>query len=252
MNSALRAVMTGAVVSVGMILSASSAYAQTNEGPPTGAIIDLGGTETGTAAVTIDHNSAAPASASGTFVASETSTDITLAFREDPAFVFVSDVTLTDLTTGSITNLIQDPDFALGTPGTNTDAEWAYANVYGASYGGFFSDSCGSDFATCWYDGAVQAYDAIDQYVPTTVGDDYDLSFEYWDDGGLTTFSDLSTNGVVNGTGGSGADILAYAQAGLPAAAGTSPIPEPSTLATLGTGLLSLAGIARRRFVRNA
>src|SRR5581483_6509002 len=95
--------------------------------------------------------------------------------------------------------------------------DWTFDNVYGAAASGVVGVDCGV-FAFCWTDGSVQAYDAIDQIVGTTIGDTYTLSFDYWDNGGLTTFSDLSTNGDISGTGGNGVDLLAYAQAGLPAA----------------------------------
>ena len=101
-------------------------------------------------------------------------TDITFAFREDPAFISFSDVSLTNETTGSTTNLISNGDFASGSGSAATD--WDYANVYGATFGGVVSTGCGGGLATCWYDGAVQAYDAIDQYVALIVGDEYLLS----------------------------------------------------------------------------
>ena len=103
----------------------------------------------------------------------------------------------------------------------------------------------------------MQAYDAITQVVSTTIGDTYNLSFAYTDNGSLTTFRDLSTNGVTTGTGGNGIDILAYAQAGLPSACPANtvctnppspviPTPEPASLAVLGAGLFGLSMVRRR------
>jgi hypothetical protein len=218
-----------AVLVVSAAMSVPNAFAQANNAPPpSGAILDLAGQS-------VNHGAAVGESVS--FTANLATTDITFAFREDPAFISFSDVSLTNTTTGSSTNLLLNGNFALGSGSSATD--WTYANIYGAEAGGQVSTSCGGGFATCWFDGAVQAYDAIAQGVTTTIGDTYLLSFEYSDDGGLTTFSALSTNGNTTGTGGNGIDILAYAQAGLPPAGTT---PEPSSIWLMSTGVLMLGG----------
>jgi PEP-CTERM motif len=227
------------VLGVVLALNSANLFAQTNEPPPTGAILDLGGGETGTAAQAVNHSSTlAPESVS--FTAALANTAITFAFREDPAYIFFGNVTLTNTTTGSTTNLISDGDFS-----GNFSSSWTYANIYGAGAGGEV-ESCGQFVSgECWVDGAIQAYDAISQTVATTAGDTYLLSFEYTDDGSLSTFSDLSTNGDISNDDGNAIDILAYAQAGLPPAGGNTP--EPESFVLLGTGLLGAVRMAWRR-----
>src|ERR1035441_6301454 len=183
-----------AVLLVGAAVSVPGAFASGNNNPPpSGAILDLGGAETSTAALTVNHTTAV--SESVNFTAALTSTDITFAFREDPSFISFSDVTLTNVTTSSSTNLIQNGTFSLGTVGTSSATDWTFANIYGATASGVVETGCGGGLTTCWYDGSVQAYDAIDQFVTLIVGDTYDLSFVYSDGSELSTFSDLSTNG---------------------------------------------------------
>lgn len=234
------------------LLCAAPAFGASNNSPPAGAILDLAGGETGTADQTVDHG--APVQESVSFNAGLTGTDITLAFREDPAFVFISNVTLVDNTTSS-GNLLVNGDFSGGTYNSNgngaTPIGWSYANIYGATFGGQVITGCEGYSNYCWYDGAVQAYDAIDQIVATNIGDNYTLSFDYTDNGPYSTFSDLSTNGDTSDTGGSGVDILAYAQAGLPNAcpAGevcTSAAPEPASPALILVALAALTLIHYR------
>ena len=223
-----------------------------NNAPPAGAILDLGGRETGTAPMAVNHGAPVPVSVN--FVAGVANTDITFAFREDPAYISFGQVSLIDESNPGGGNLLVNGDFSGPTyvSGSNTvPTGWNYDNVYGAAASGQLEACSAYGGAQCWFDGSVQAYDAIDQVVGTTVGDTYTLSFTYTDDGDLTTFSDLSTNGDTTDADGNGIDILAYAQAGLPPACppGTvctgpvapSPVPEPPAVLLACGGILGLA-----------
>jgi PEP-CTERM motif len=106
----------------------------------------------------------------------------------------------------------------------------------------------GFSYASCWYDGSVQAYDEISQTIATNVGDVYDITFPNQDNSSpsfLTNYSRLSTNGDTTDTGGNGADILVYATATAP------PLnsPEPATWAMMLIGFagLGFAGNRARR-----
>ncbi len=206
-----------------------------NVGPPLGAILDLNGMPITSSETpyTVD------------FTAGLSDTAITFAFRNDPSFVYFSDASVVDLTTSS-GNLLLNGDLASGTYGTSSVTDWTYANIYGATYGGELLSGCGEGGTNCWYDGAVQAYDAISQTIATTIGDEYQISFYLYGYGG-TTYQDLSTNGNVTDTGGNGIDVLAYAQAGLPPPSTT---PEPSSILLFSTGLVALAGAVRRKMAR--
>ena len=205
-------------------------FAQNNDPPPAGAILDLA-------------NPAQPVPStyqrySVTFPATVANTTITFAFREDPAYISFSNASVIDLTNPGGGNLLTNGDFSEGPVYSNTPTGWTYANQYGASAGGVVDSGCGQgESVNCWYDGAVQAYDAISQTIATNVGDTYEISFWVDDNSGCGCyFSDLSTNGDTTDPRGNGIDVLVYAQAGLPP-------PGPNTLtvteAGQGNGLVS-------------
>ncbi len=212
----------------------------TNQPPPSGAILDLNGTPI-------------PGHGNGTtfqqytvnFVAALANTAITFAFREDPAFESFEEASVKEQTVPG-PNLLVNGDFSGGTYTSSGNSSapvgWTYANVYGASAGGVVRTGCGGPQPSgyCWYDGAVQAYDAISQTIATTVGHTYQISYYLADNGGGATFSRVSTNGDVSDTGGNGIDVLAYALAGLPAPGGGGSPPTVPALSTAGLFLMAL------------
>jgi hypothetical protein len=208
-----------------------------NCAPPPGAIFDLAGQA-------VPHNTFTEYSTN--FLAPGANTNLTFAFREDPAFLHLSNVVVTDVTHPG-GNILINGDFALGPVGASAPTGWTYLNQYGASAGGRVSTGCGLTGNNCYNDGAVAAYDAITQILSTTSGDTYNVDFFLTDNGSLTTFSQLSTDGNDDGNG---IDLLVYAGIGIPAPVGsTTAVPEPTSLALFGAGLFGL-GLYRRR--RNA
>ena len=178
---------------------------------------------------------------STTFVATQASTNVTFALRNDPAFDSLDNISVT---LGAGPNLIVNGGFEGGSLGP-----WTYLNQWGAAFGGVLQcNGAGQGGSNCyWYNGAVQAYDAISQAISTTIGDTYTLSFWAFDNSGsAANWSALSTNGDVTDTGGNGINITVYAGAIPP------PInaPEPEALGMFGLGAL-LIGLfvgLRRRF----
>lgn len=215
------------------------AEAANNNPPPAGAILDLAGQA-------IPHG--APVQYSVDFTATLTDTSISLAFREDPAFFSVSDIVVTNVTTGDTTNLLVNGDFSLGPIGSENPTGWTFANTFGATFSGVVDAGCGVGGSNCWFDGSVQAYDTLSQTIGTTIGDVYQISFFSTDDGPLNTYQQVSTNGDTTDTGGNGADILVYAQAAPP------PLntPEPSTWAMMILGFGGMGFVAYRKAKRTS
>lgn len=202
-----------------------------NEPPPTGTEIY---------SLTGQTISSTYQEATVTFQAALSTTNLAFAFREDPAFLDLANVSLVDTTTSS-GNLLTNGDFSAGPVDSSTPTGWQYLNTFGATYGGTVQSGCGPTGGNCYHDGAVGAYDGINQVVGTTVGDIYTLTFQYADTYPGGTYQAISTNGF-SGTGGNGRDMFVYAGA-LP----TRAVPEPGTFALFAGALAGLGLMLMRR-----
>ena len=184
------------------------------------------------------------------------STEISFAFRDDPGYIQLSDVSLNDLTTANGSNLLSDWDFSQGVYKDNANSKtpvgWTFNNINGIGYNGSVRSSC-VGVRSCWSDGSVQGYDELSQSVSTTKGNEYELSFYATEIGGPDLWSAFSTNGGAYSSG-NAADILAYVEgivgpypgngvknSALPAA------PELSTWAMMLVGFLGLAAAGCRK-----
>ena len=181
------------VLLASFLLGLASLAAAQNLPPPPNAILNLNGQPLPTAYTQY----------TATFTATSTSTYVTFSFRDDPAFIYFSNVSMVDKT-ASGPNLLADSNFASGTTG------WNVINPFGAAYSGTVQcGGVGQGGAGCaWYDGSVQAYDSLSQLLTTVPGHVYLISF-YGSETSAShhTYSTLSTNGTTTGIGGNGIDI---------------------------------------------
>jgi hypothetical protein len=178
-----------------------------NEAPPSGPIVlDWNGTP-------IPH---AYQQYTASFVATSSISNISFAFRHDPDFLGIDDVSVT---TGGGSNLLVNGGFESGPLDESVPSGWTYLNEFEATFSGVVADNSTSPpgphgGAYYYYDGSVQAYDVITQQIPTTIGGTYNISFwlcdDGGDDGGLNTFQRLSDNGL-SGAYGNAANVIVYA-----------------------------------------
>jgi PEP-CTERM motif len=185
-------------------------------------------------------------SVSFTAVTGTTSTDLGFAFRDDPGFLTLDNVTLT-ANSGPATNLVVNGDFETGVP-SSTPVGWSFQNPNGALAQGVVIPGDGVGGSNGWVDGAVQAYDTLFQNIATVGGAGYTLSFDLTQEGATTAnFQRLSTNGDDTDVNGNGINVVVYAGQGDPVLSTTSGgVPEPASWALMISGF-GLAGAALRR-----
>lgn len=174
------------------------------------------------------------------FTAIGSTTDLAFAFREDPDYFFLDNVSVT--LAGGGPQLVSDGNFSVvGTGDQNLiGTPWHYDNSYGVTdANGFILAGCGTTGGNCWYDGAVDAYDGIDQNISTVAGQTYTLSFSLWDDSRQINASQITNDGVY------GIDVLAYAGLAIPVEGGPPPgaAPEIDPASAMSALTLLLGGL---------
>jgi uncharacterized repeat protein (TIGR03803 family) len=206
---------------VAVVLLVNPVHAQ-NIAPPSGAILDLNGL------ATPGNPPGGYTQYSVTFKATQTSTPITFALRNDPDWLFMDDLSISDLSAGG-PNLFVNPGFELGPVYSSTPTGWSYANPNNAgANGAIYTGGLAHSGTNYWYDGSIGAYDFLTQVVPTTIGDTYQISLwlARYVSGG--TFSDVATNGLP------GVDLLVYAEGGVIVPTPTGPASSLTTLYQFG------------------
>ena len=233
-----RAVDFGTALACSLLLASVWVAPLQAQIPPPGAIFDLATTSQHTGVLTSYQQF------STSFVAAPntTSTTVSFAFREIPAYFAIDDTWVSNVTTSG-GNLLLDPGFETAVVDQNVPFQWHRwiqpidVTAIGVVASLYSNNGCppnashgGQNF---WCDGSVQGYDAIYQTIATTPGDTYKVTFWLGD----------NSNKVPKNPG---IDMLVYATQGLPE--GTQSItPEPGTLALFGSGVLGLCGVLRRR-----
>jgi hypothetical protein len=238
------------------LIGATQARAQNLAPPPSGLLIlDLAGTPIISAYTQY----------SASFVATTADSTVTFVFRHDPGY-FGFDTTAVVDTDAPTINLLQNPGFEIGGPtisGAGVPG-WTYFEQAGLVDVGVpvlgFEAASPTDDLTAqsgsyfWLDGATGGYDGIDQTVPTTVGDTYDVSFWLAENNSNNVatpdneYQQTCTNGNPSGTECNGIDVVVYAGNGLPPTGAI--VAEPASLILLGGGLVGLGLVRRQRSPR--
>src|ERR1700690_238926 len=170
--------------------------------------------------------------------ATNSTTWLTVFFRQDPAYWGFDDAALTD-TNGN--NLIVNGGFETGDL-----TGWVSVGQTNLPFGGQVYTGIGSPGTTTrsphsgtyyWFDGVVGGVDGVAQSISTVVGQDYVLSFWLAGDGGSIASFDAFIGAQVSTY--NGIPILYNGEQ--PTGGGNVTTPEPSTLAlaaVAGIGLL--------------
>jgi len=174
------------------------------------------------------------------FTATSNLTYVSFGFREVPDFFAFDDASVVDKTHPG-GNLLTDPGFETATLGQNDPSGWgrwiqpidtSFIGLVAGLGGSACSPNGPNGGAQFWCDGSVKGYDGLWQAIPTIPGDTYDISFFLGDNSGKDPIRPEI-------------DMFVWAGDSLPQ--GTENLPEPSALLLFGTGIVSVAGVMRRK-----